>query len=71
MRIAEIITRRELPHYVAEGAFDIARGDVHLKGGVTGLRKAIGLCELFGLGIEIDWDWIDDHTVERLTGSTL
>jgi len=24
-----------------------------------------------GLGVEIDWDWIEDHTVETIKGSTL
>lgn len=127
----ETATLDELPTYITNGAFDIARGDVHLKGGLTGLRKAIGMCELFGieleihtaatpildvanlhaacttesgrfleshhdmfrfglkgdplavqpdgcqhlpegpgLGVEIDWDWIDDHTVEEIQGDT-
>ena len=127
----ETVYLDELPHYLTLHAFDIARGDVHLKGGITGLRKAIAMCELFGveleihtaasplldvanlhlacttesgrflethhdmfrfgltgdplavhpdgcqhlpvgpgLGVDIDWDWIEDHTVEAIAGST-
>jgi L-alanine-DL-glutamate epimerase-like enolase superfamily enzyme len=115
----------ELPELLRHGAFDIARGDVLIKAGITGLRKALAACELFGfnleihglgsalldvanlhvalsvenceyveahhpifnaglsgdplridengcqrlpdgpgLGVALDWDWIDDHTVE-------
>jgi L-alanine-DL-glutamate epimerase-like enolase superfamily enzyme len=43
----------ELPEYLRLDAIDIARGDVHHKGGVTGLRKALALCELFGINLEI------------------
>jgi L-alanine-DL-glutamate epimerase-like enolase superfamily enzyme len=115
-----------LPRYLKPPAVDLLRGDVLMKGGITGLRKALAMCELFGmsmeihtthtplldvanlhvsasvrnsqfveifwdpifawglkrhplvidehgmvavptgpgLGVEIDWDWIDDHTVE-------
>jgi len=31
----------------------IARGDVLIKGGVTGLKKAMAACELFGYNLEI------------------
>ncbi len=126
---AETVGLTELPHYIVDGAIDIVRGDVHHKGGVTGLMKAIGMCELMGfsleihtassplldvanlhvgcatsvsryleshhsmfrfglkddplrvhedgcqhvptgpgLGVDIDWDWIDDNTVEVLQG---
>lgn len=126
---AETVGLFELPQYMTAGAADIVRGDVHHKGGITGLMKALGLCELLGfeleihtaasplldvanlhvgcatrlsrfleshhpmfrfglkgdplevgadgcqhlptgpgLGVEIDWDWIDNHTVEVHTG---
>lgn len=129
---AETVRLHELPEYLTTGATDIGRGDVHLKAGITGLMKAIGMCDLLGmgmeihtaaspildianlhvacateisqfvethhpmfrfglkgdplrinergcqvlpdgpgLGIEIDWDWMEDHTVEVLKGSTL
>jgi L-alanine-DL-glutamate epimerase-like enolase superfamily enzyme len=122
---AESARLDELPEYLRQGALDIARGDVHIKAGITGLRKALAACELFGfkleihtaaaplldlanlhvacsvgncdflethaavfrfglknrpldidadgclnlppgpgLGAELDWDWIDDHTLE-------
>ena len=35
------------------GAFDIARGDVLLKEGITGLRKAVAMADLFGFDLEI------------------
>jgi len=115
----------ELAHYLADGAIDIARADAHHKCGITGMIKALGMCEILGyeleihtastplmdlanlhcaggtrlsrfveshhdmfrfglksdpmkvhedgcmhvptgdgLGVEIDWDWMDDHTVE-------
>lgn len=126
---AETVGLFEMPNYMVGGAVDIMRGDVHHKGGVTGLMKAMGLCEAMGfeleihtagspfldlanlhvgcatrlsrfleshhpmfrfglkgdplgiredgcqhvptgpgLGADIDWDWIDDHTVEVLEG---
>ncbi len=121
----ETVRLAELGQYAVTGAGDLLRGDVYLKGGVTGLRKALGLAEMLGLrleihtaanpvldvanlhvacstetsqfvevhhevfrfglkgkpldinangclevptgpglGIELDWDWIDNHTVE-------
>ena len=117
----------ELPEFLRIGAADLVRGDVLIKGGITGLRKAAAAAELFGfnveihglgsplldvanlhvalsiencefseghdslyslgligeplaidadgnrrlplgpgLGVELDWDWIDDHTVELI-----
>lgn len=128
---AETVGLFELPHYMTEGAIDIVRGDVHHKNGITGVMKALGMCEMMGyefeihtaaaplldvanlhvgcatrltrfleshhpmfrfglkndpleikadgcqhcptgpgLGVEIDWDWIDDHTVEIIEGSS-
>jgi len=124
---AETVGLFELPHYMTEGAIDIIRGDVHHKSGITGVMKAIGMCEMTGfefeihtaaapildianlhvacatrltrfveshhpmfrfglkndpleihedgcqhcptgagLGVEPDWDWIDDHTVKLI-----
>ena len=124
---AETASLAELHEHLRQGTLDIARGDVHIKGGITGLRKAMAACELFGLNLEIhtggspllnmanlhvacatanceflesalplynfglqgapldidadgyihlpplpglgvtlDWDWIDNHTVEKM-----
>ena len=121
----ETLRLHELAEHFRHGAADLARGDVLIKAGVTGLRKAMAAAELFGynleihglgtalldvanlhvalsvencefveahhpvfeqgmvgsplaidldgcrvlpnapgLGIEIDWNWVDDHTVE-------
>jgi L-alanine-DL-glutamate epimerase-like enolase superfamily enzyme len=126
---AETVSLTELPNFLVNGAIDIARGDVHHKGGITGLMKALGMCELMGfeleihtaasplldvanlhvgcatrlsrfleshhpmfrfglkgdplslqpdgcqhlptgpgLGVELEWDWIDNHTVELIRG---
>jgi L-alanine-DL-glutamate epimerase-like enolase superfamily enzyme len=123
----ETISLEELAEQVRIDAFDVARGDVYLKNGITGLMKAFQLCELHGmrlevhtmatplldvanlhcnlaarnggfaevihpvyrfglkgrpldidpdglihaparpgLGVELDWDWIEDHTVETM-----
>lgn len=122
----ETVTLDELAEQVRVQAYDIARGDVYMKAGITGLMKAFHLAELQGmrleihtmatplldvanlhcnlaaknggyaevihpvyrfgfkgkpldidaqgwlhapkgpgLGVELDWDWIDDHTVEE------
>lgn len=128
----ETLRLGELAGQLRLNAGDIARGDVLLSGGVTGLRKALATCEVFGwtleihaigsvlldianlhvglsvencsfmeaqnpvfalgvkglplaidadgcrtlpdapgLGVEMDWDWIDDHTLEVIrTGDT-
>lgn len=124
---AETVSLFELPPYLVDGVVDMARADVHHKGGVTGLLKALAFCELLGypleihtagaplldvanlhvacatrlsrfleshhpmlrfglkddplevrpdgcqhvptkpgLGVEIDWDWMDNNTVEIL-----
>lgn len=126
---AETVGLFELAHYMAEGAIDIVRGDVHHKSGITGIMKALGMCEMMGfeleihtaaaplldvanlhvgcatrlsrfveshhpmfrfglkndplevgadgyqhcptgpgLGVELDWDWLDRHTVEVIKG---
>jgi len=128
----ETLRLGELVGHLKLGAADIARGDVLISGGITGLRKALATCELFGwdleihgigsvlldianlhvalsvencsfveahhpmfakgilgtplaidadgcrvlpdapgLGVEMDWDWVDDHTLEVIrTGDT-
>lgn len=121
----ETLRLEEMPEHIRHAAFDIARGDVYSKGGITGLYKSYAMCELFGydlevhtmatplldvanlhvacavkngrfmevihpvyrfglkgkpldidsegylhmpsgpgLGVELDWDWIEDHTSE-------
>ena len=43
-------------HEMAEGmrrAVDVLRGDVQMKGGITGLRKACAIAELFGYDLEV------------------
>jgi L-alanine-DL-glutamate epimerase-like enolase superfamily enzyme len=121
----ETLRLHEMPEHFRHAAADIARGDVLIKEGITGLRKASATAELFGynleihglgpallevanlhvalsvencefveahdplyqrglvgnplaideegcrvlpdapgLGVEIDWDWVDDNTVE-------
>ena len=125
----ETVSVRELPQYLTPRVIDLARGDVFIKAGITGLRKALALCELVGmnleihalhsplldianlhvacsvsnceffelhhpmfrfafkgnpldidhngelhlpeapgLGVQLDWDWIDNHTVLELSG---
>jgi L-alanine-DL-glutamate epimerase-like enolase superfamily enzyme len=124
----ETLRVHELAEQMRDGVFDIARGDVHMKEGITGMRKAVGMadllgfdlevhgigqpllecanlhisaamtngrwCETFhpvygkglkgtplavddqgykhvpmgpGLGVELDWDWIDDNTRRTIT----
>ena len=43
----------ELAEGMRLGAFDIARGDVHMKEGITGLRKAVGMADLLGFELEV------------------
>ena len=125
----ETVSLWELPQFLERKACDMARGDVFIKAGITGLRKASAMCaaagmnleihalhsslldianlhvacsvrnceffelhhEMFrfalkgapldidadgclhlptgpGLGVELDWDWIDDNTVMELSG---
>jgi L-alanine-DL-glutamate epimerase-like enolase superfamily enzyme len=129
---SETTTLAEKGEYLRVGAVDIMRGDVMNTGGISGLRKALAACELFGynmeihtassplldvanlhvacsvtncelfemhhqmfrfglkgaplaadaagfvhlpagagLGVELDWDWLDDHTVEALGSSAM
>jgi L-alanine-DL-glutamate epimerase-like enolase superfamily enzyme len=49
----ETLRVHELAEQMRDGVFDIARGDVHLKEGITGLRKAVGMADLLGYDLEI------------------
>ena len=49
----ETLSLNEMPDQIRHMAFDIARGDVYSKGGITGLYKCCMMCELFGLNLEI------------------
>ena len=49
----ETLRVHELAEQMAAGVFDIARGDVHLKEGITGLRKAVGMADLLGFDLEV------------------
>lgn len=50
---AETTTAHEVPDYIRNGSVDMFRGDAYIKGGITGLRKALATCELFGYDVEI------------------
>lgn len=50
---AETTTVHELPEFLRQEAGDMVRGDTYIKGGITGLRKSLALCELFGIDLEI------------------
>jgi L-alanine-DL-glutamate epimerase-like enolase superfamily enzyme len=49
----ETVRVHELAEQMRLGAFDIARGDVHLKEGITGLHKAVGMADLLGFDLEV------------------
>lgn len=51
--VGETSSLAELPELVRQRAGDLVRGDVLIKSGITGLMKAIGLCELSGVGLEL------------------
>lgn len=51
--LGETVRLSELSHYLREGVGVMLRGDVLMKGGITGLRKAMAAAELFGLHLEI------------------
>ncbi|RRJ95675.1 mandelate racemase/muconate lactonizing enzyme family protein [Opitutaceae bacterium TAV4] len=129
---AETVSLLELSEYVRDDGVDLVRGDVYLKAGITGLWKAVNMCELLnvpleihvcvsplldvanlhvacasstcawmeshqpmfrfglknnpmnidskgllhlpdgpGLGVELDWDWIDQHTLEQIKGKRI
>jgi L-alanine-DL-glutamate epimerase-like enolase superfamily enzyme len=50
---SETTTLAEKGEFLRTGAADLLRGDVMNSGGVTGLRKAMAACELFGYNLEI------------------
>jgi L-alanine-DL-glutamate epimerase-like enolase superfamily enzyme len=49
----ETLRVSELAEGMRRGDFDIARGDVHMKGGITGLHKAAGMADLLGYDLEV------------------
>lgn len=49
----ETVTFRELSGYLTQHAVDLARGDVFIKAGITGLRKAAALAEALGYNLEV------------------
>jgi len=49
----ETLRLTDIPNFLARRAMTMARGDVLIKGGITGLRKALATCELFGINLEI------------------
>ena len=49
----ETVLLAEMPEFLRSGAFDIARGDVLIKNGITGLHKAATMADLFGFDIEM------------------
>jgi L-alanine-DL-glutamate epimerase-like enolase superfamily enzyme len=51
--VGETVRLTELPHYLSAGVGAMLRGDTLMKGGITGLRKAMAAAELFGLCLEI------------------
>ncbi|GAA1213403.1 enolase C-terminal domain-like protein [Rhodoglobus aureus] len=50
---AETVSLMELADAMTRSTFDLVRGDVYIKAGVTGLVKAIGMTDLLGVGLEI------------------
>lgn len=51
--VGETSRLTELPHYLGRGLGAMVRGDTLMKGGITGLRKAMAAAELFGVDLEI------------------
>lgn len=51
--VGETVRLTELPGYLKAGVGAMLRGDTLMKGGITGLRKAMAMAELFGLSLEI------------------
>src|SRR3954453_666839 len=49
----ETLRVHELAEQMRDGVFDIARGDVHLKEGITGMHKAVGMADLLGFDLEV------------------
>ena len=67
----------ELAERIRMGAFDIARGDVHMKEGITGLHKAVGMADLLGFELEVHGinqpllDTANLHVALSMTNGTL
>jgi L-alanine-DL-glutamate epimerase-like enolase superfamily enzyme len=51
--LGETVRLTELPAYLRAGIGSMLRGDTLMKGGITGLRKAMAMAELFGVPLEI------------------
>lgn len=51
--VGETVRLSELPGFLRVGVGAMLRGDTLMKGGITGLRKAMAMAELFGLHMEI------------------
>ena len=49
----ETVSLGELPQFLERRAIDMARGDVFIKAGITGLRKASAMCDEAGMNLEI------------------
>ncbi len=49
----ETLRLQEMPEAIHLGAGDGFRGDVHIKAGVTGMRRLIAMCEMLGVQHEI------------------
>jgi len=49
----ETVRLTDLPNFLTGHRLTMARGDVLIKGGITGLRKAMATCELFGYNLEV------------------
>lgn len=49
----ETLTLAAMKNFFHESAMDLARGDVLIKGGITGMRKLADSCEVFGVGLEL------------------
>jgi len=49
----ETVRLTDIPNFLHGRTMTMARGDVLMKGGITGLRKAMHACELFGFHLEI------------------
>jgi len=49
----ETLRLQEMKNYFHEGAMDLARGDVLIKGGITGLRKLADTCKEHGYKLEL------------------
>jgi L-alanine-DL-glutamate epimerase-like enolase superfamily enzyme len=51
--VGETLSLGEMPELFRNKPFGYVRGDVLIKGGITGLQKAFALCDLFGANLEI------------------